>query len=466
MKPEESLNQKLMRAAEDGDRATVETLLAAGADANACTHGGETALMRAASRGRADTVKLLVRRGADPNLHRQDQWTALMLAAFFGHSETVRSLVACGADVLAADRNGSTALAWASSRGHLEAARILKPSVAAAEADRRVRVAAALALEGRESSEPVSQKASAKAFATNEPALSNEPVRAGEPARADEDAATLALSGTSAKEYVSHAVSSTDLFARERKRDVARGRDDAFKSADEFESVREDESGFAREGFVARENPSASAAVRRSEGSRLRRAALYVAPVLLVVCGALAYRLYQVSGANESGRAAPVNSTDAPAQNVQTQAVPVSPIQSAPDAQQQQTDQNAVVAPVVAPALAPASQPPSYVYEPGGYAQETYAGVPASSSRIPVAPDERPARASGGEPSVVRTGQPAASDERARDAEQTQRPTSDATSREQTPAQRNARRDPARDEALADQPRPAPTPKGKVIPWP
>ncbi|HEX5709123.1 MAG TPA: ankyrin repeat domain-containing protein, partial [Pyrinomonadaceae bacterium] len=126
--------QRLMSAAEAGDEREVEALLDAGADVDAATPGGETALMRAAARGHASVVRALVVSGADVDAARADGWTALMLASFFGHAEAAHTLVAGGADVRAADRKGSDALSWAASRGHVEIARFLRdaaPPVAA-----------------------------------------------------------------------------------------------------------------------------------------------------------------------------------------------------------------------------------------------------------------------------------------------------------------------------------------------
>ena len=115
-----------MQAAESGDAGAVKALLAEGADVNASTANGATALMRAASRGHAATVKGLLERGADVNARRQDGMTALALAAFFGHAGVVSALLDGGAELNARDRHGSTALDWAVSRGHLDVVELLK----------------------------------------------------------------------------------------------------------------------------------------------------------------------------------------------------------------------------------------------------------------------------------------------------------------------------------------------------
>ena len=53
----------LMKAAKRGDTATIEALLAKGADVNVKNKGGKTALNIAASNGRTDVVYLLKKAG-------------------------------------------------------------------------------------------------------------------------------------------------------------------------------------------------------------------------------------------------------------------------------------------------------------------------------------------------------------------------------------------------------------------
>jgi hypothetical protein len=109
----------------DGDVEAVKALLAAGAQVNDASEGGETPLMRATSRGRLEVVRLLLAAGADVNARRADGMTPLIYAAFFGHTEVVRALIDGGADVEARDRLGMRAVDWARSKGALEAADLL-----------------------------------------------------------------------------------------------------------------------------------------------------------------------------------------------------------------------------------------------------------------------------------------------------------------------------------------------------
>ncbi len=123
--------QAWVEAAESGDTKTIKALLAAGADVNAATPPGETALMGASAYGHIDIVRILLDQGADINAHRADGFTALMSAAFFGRSDVVRTLVAGGAD-MNVRALGMTARQWATSRGFTELAALLKHSDEAA----------------------------------------------------------------------------------------------------------------------------------------------------------------------------------------------------------------------------------------------------------------------------------------------------------------------------------------------
>src|SRR5262249_40433893 len=64
----EDVNEQLWEAARRGDAKTIEALLAKGADIEARTHYGATALWLAASKGQLDAVKTLLAHKADPNV--------------------------------------------------------------------------------------------------------------------------------------------------------------------------------------------------------------------------------------------------------------------------------------------------------------------------------------------------------------------------------------------------------------
>jgi len=78
----------------------IAKLLDAGADANAATTEGETALMTVARTGNVEAAKVLLAHGADVN--SKEQWrrqTPLMWAVAESHAEMARELIAHGADV-------------------------------------------------------------------------------------------------------------------------------------------------------------------------------------------------------------------------------------------------------------------------------------------------------------------------------------------------------------------------------
>jgi ankyrin repeat protein len=80
-------------AAGPGNRAPVgRALLDAGAEVDARSHGGFTALQEAAENGDEDLMELLLARGADPTLTNDDGKSAADLAIDRGHEELAESL--------------------------------------------------------------------------------------------------------------------------------------------------------------------------------------------------------------------------------------------------------------------------------------------------------------------------------------------------------------------------------------
>jgi RNA polymerase sigma factor (sigma-70 family) len=118
----------LIRAAERGDLALVDLLLARGAEADrgcGCA-GGEGALWAALAAGRTRVASRLLAAGADPNRAAFADHTALHVAAMRGHDDLVESLLAHGADPRRRSREGATPLDWARAKGHARAAALLE----------------------------------------------------------------------------------------------------------------------------------------------------------------------------------------------------------------------------------------------------------------------------------------------------------------------------------------------------
>ena len=95
---------------ESGNVAKIEEAIKNGANVNAKSNYGRTALMEAARYGRTKTAELLLKHGADVNAKESDGSTALIWAICYGYTETAEVLLNHGADVNAKDNTGSTAL--------------------------------------------------------------------------------------------------------------------------------------------------------------------------------------------------------------------------------------------------------------------------------------------------------------------------------------------------------------------
>lgn len=103
----------LMVAANYGRLAIVNYLLDKGADINATSDGGETALILASRPNSSDSdlvVQKLLAAGADPNKVSGGGNTPLMEAAYGGDAELVKILLAAGADPHAQNQYNETAL--------------------------------------------------------------------------------------------------------------------------------------------------------------------------------------------------------------------------------------------------------------------------------------------------------------------------------------------------------------------
>jgi uncharacterized protein len=89
----------LVMACQNGNAAMIETLLKAGADANAVKTNGTTPLMMAAASGSVDAVRALLVHGATVNAKESAHGqTALMFAAALNRAAVIKTLMANGAD--------------------------------------------------------------------------------------------------------------------------------------------------------------------------------------------------------------------------------------------------------------------------------------------------------------------------------------------------------------------------------
>ena len=113
---QEKLNKQLFNVVADekvSDEARlkkVKYLVRLGADVNASSKYGKTALMIAATWGHLDVVKCLAECGADVNASTRFGITALMKVARDGNLDMVKYLAENGADLDASDKFGKTVL--------------------------------------------------------------------------------------------------------------------------------------------------------------------------------------------------------------------------------------------------------------------------------------------------------------------------------------------------------------------
>jgi ankyrin repeat protein len=115
----------LLEAAERGDRAAVQRLLATGADANAVGPDGTTAIMWAASNDDLELARVLIKAGANVRLRNQFGTSALTEAAIVGSAPVIDALLKAGADPNTRTPEGETPLMAVARGGHIEAARRL-----------------------------------------------------------------------------------------------------------------------------------------------------------------------------------------------------------------------------------------------------------------------------------------------------------------------------------------------------
>ena len=115
----------LFEAVKKGDKATVEALLAKGADVNAKDEYGDTPLHKAETFGHKDLAGLLLAKGADVNAKTKYGWTPLHTAVFSGHKDFAELLLAKGADVNAKNTDGYTPLHRAAEYGLRDVAEFL-----------------------------------------------------------------------------------------------------------------------------------------------------------------------------------------------------------------------------------------------------------------------------------------------------------------------------------------------------
>jgi ankyrin repeat protein len=113
-------------AAHRGDRELVRLLLEHGADATSKNDYGVTPISAAAVEGDYEIVAMLLDAGADVDSRNPEGQTALMAVARTGRTDTARLLLEHGAEINATEQwGGQSALMWAAAQGQAQMCRLL-----------------------------------------------------------------------------------------------------------------------------------------------------------------------------------------------------------------------------------------------------------------------------------------------------------------------------------------------------
>ena len=107
-----------------GDTALIKSLLDEGADINA-KDGDFTLLMKAATEGYLKTAKLLIDKGAEVDARTNEGTSALMVASSGGYTKIVELLVNAGANAKIKNNMGYTAEMYAKEKGYTNIVQML-----------------------------------------------------------------------------------------------------------------------------------------------------------------------------------------------------------------------------------------------------------------------------------------------------------------------------------------------------
>ncbi|ASV66801.1 ankyrin repeat domain-containing protein [Cytobacillus kochii] len=111
---------QLIKAARDGDKDHLLTLLNIGANINALDDEGNTAVMAATQQNQVEIVQVLIAHGADINIRNKRLDNVLLYAGAEGLLEIVQLAIQAGADTTITNRYGGIAIIPACERGHIE----------------------------------------------------------------------------------------------------------------------------------------------------------------------------------------------------------------------------------------------------------------------------------------------------------------------------------------------------------
>jgi ankyrin repeat protein len=125
---ESAASRELLAAAERGDGAALQRLVAAGVPLDPVDAAGRTPLLIAVERNHGGAAEQLIAAGANINAQAANADTPWLLAGALGRADMLRLMIPRGPDFSIRNRFGGNALIPACERGHVEAVRVLLTS--------------------------------------------------------------------------------------------------------------------------------------------------------------------------------------------------------------------------------------------------------------------------------------------------------------------------------------------------